>query len=84
MATINIYQLPTGHPKLFDDGAGFLPEHTKVYSYESNNTDLEHIFTKFNIHHPADFTGHSLSVSDIVEIDGVKWQVEFIGWNKLS
>ena len=27
---------------------------------------LEDIFTRFNIDHPADFKGHSLSVSDIV------------------
>lgn len=28
--------------------------------------DLESIYEKFNIDHPADFTGHSLSVSDVV------------------
>ena len=28
--------------------------------------DLESIYTRFNIDHPADFKGHSLSVSDIV------------------
>ena len=30
------------------------------------DTTLESIFTQFNIDHPADFHGHSLSVSDIV------------------
>lgn len=30
------------------------------------NTTLEDIYRTFNIDHPADFTGHSLSVSDIV------------------
>lgn len=29
-------------------------------------TSLEDIYTRFNIDHPADFRGHSLSVSDIV------------------
>jgi len=29
---------------------------------------LDDIFTEFNINHPADFTGHSLSVSDIIAI----------------
>ena len=29
-------------------------------------TSLEDIFTRFNIDHPADFTGHSLSMSDII------------------
>ncbi len=30
--------------------------------------DLEDIYRKFNIDHPADYTGHSLSVSDIVAL----------------
>ncbi len=30
------------------------------------DTSLESIFTRFNIDHPKDFTGHSLSVSDVV------------------
>lgn len=30
--------------------------------------DLNSIYAEFNINHPADFTGHSLSVSDIVVI----------------
>ena len=34
---------------------------------------LEQIYVEFNLHRPADFTGHSLSVSDIVALkqDGV-------------
>lgn len=32
------------------------------------NVMLEGIYTKFNIHHPEDFRGHSLSVSDIVAL----------------
>ncbi|WP_414655365.1 YodL domain-containing protein [Extibacter muris] len=32
----------------------------------SAGTSLEDIFTRFNIDHPQDFKGHSLSVSDIV------------------
>lgn len=81
MANINIYQLPSGHPRLFDDYVGFLPEHHLVYSYESDDTNLESIFIRFNFNHPSDYHGHSLSVSDIVEIDGIKYQAEHIGWN---
>ncbi len=32
------------------------------------DTMLEEIYTKFNIDHPKDFHGHSLSVSDIIVI----------------
>ncbi len=31
-------------------------------------TSLEDIYTRFNIDHPKDFRGHSLSVSDFSEI----------------
>ncbi len=34
----------------------------------SAHETLDSIYTKFNINHPADFTGHSLSVSDVVTI----------------
>ncbi len=39
--------------------AGTLPE----------GKGLDDIFTEFNINHPADFTGHSLSVSDLIVIE---------------
>ena len=38
-----------------------------VYSAElTPGTSLEDIYTRFNIDHPKDFEGHSLSVSDVV------------------
>ena len=36
--------------------------------YKDQNTMLDSIYEKFNIAHPSDFYGHSLSVSDIVAI----------------
>lgn len=56
-----------------------IADYTLVYSgdnicykngVECRNTEtaLEILFTKFNIRRPSDFTGHSLSMSDIVEI----------------
>ena len=36
--------------------------------YKDLNTMLEQTYKKFNIDHPADFRGHSLSVSDIIAI----------------
>lgn len=32
------------------------------------HTQLEEIFAKFNVNHPEHFAGHSLSVSDVVEV----------------
>lgn len=41
---------------------------------------LENLFYKFNTQHPDDFKGHSLSVSDIVELDGLAYYCNSTGW----
>jgi hypothetical protein len=84
-ATYEIWQLkdtPENRPIQFADYAFAslyrLTEsrYSKVYeATASGDTDsLDKIFMKFNIDHPADFIGHSLSKSDIVVInqDGKK------------
>ena len=39
-----------------------------VYEGEIETNDLESIYTKFNLNHPREFIGHSLSMSDVVEL----------------
>ena len=36
--------------------------------YKDRETMLEEMYATFNINHPSDFRGHSLSVSDIVAL----------------
>ena len=43
-------------------------KYKKVYEGNMHVDDLDHIFTIFNVDRPADFNGHSLSVSDIVQV----------------
>ena len=45
---------------------------------------LEKIYLMFNLSKPNDFHGHSLSVSDVVELDGEKYYVERFGFKKVS
>ena len=40
----------------------------KLPPYTNQSVMLEQLYMKFNIDHPADFRGHSLSVSDIVAL----------------
>ena len=40
----------------------------RVYDGKLDCNSLETIYEKFNINHPADYKGRSLSVSDVVEI----------------
>jgi hypothetical protein len=45
-----------------------LKNYDVAYDGQIETNDLEQIFEKFNTAHPPGFTGHSLSMSDIVEL----------------
>ena len=45
---------------------------------------LEELFEIFNIRRPEDFEGHSMSVSDIVEVGGENYYCDAAGWVKLE
>ena len=74
---------------------GVTPEHDgydAIYigglaDYGDNKTNLDMIYQRFNVDHPADFKGHSLSVSDVVALkkDGVVscHYVDSIGFREL-
>lgn len=49
-------------------------DYERVYMGRYYGESLEDIFEKFNMDHPKDFTGHSLSVSDVVVLhqDGIE------------
>ncbi len=62
-----------------------ISQYKKVYEDEvTEMTDLFHIlesiFEKFNHRHPYDFHGHSLSVSDVVNVDGINYYCDSYGW----
>ena len=78
VSSFSIYQLKGGNETLdyrFEpldsihrNGLSVKPENYELV-YEAPLTakdNLESIYTRFNVDRPADFTGHSLSVSDIV------------------
>lgn len=59
-----------------------------VYSGQLfNGETLDSIYERFNLHHPADFRGHSLSVSDVIVLhqDGKDqaWYVDSFGFKKV-
>lgn len=62
--------------------------YNKVFNGEVNCETLEDVFRKFNIDHPAGYTGRSLSVSDVVEItDGERKGFYFcdsVGFKKID
>lgn len=63
---------------------GILPDTENFTDEESFVIDvLEELFYVFNCDHPEDFMGHSLSVSDVVVIDGEKYYCDSFGWKKI-
>ena len=62
-----------------------ISQYKKVYEGEVTEMGnlvsvLESIFEKFNLQHPYDFHGHSLSVSDVVNVDGINYYCDIYGW----
>lgn len=63
-----------------------LDHYEKVYEGEfrdvtkDDNVVCEVLFERFNIERPADFKGHSLSVSDIIVLDGRKYYTDIVGF----
>lgn len=59
-----------------------------VYDGPLETNDLESIYAKFNMDHPEDFKGHSLSISDVVELyDGngsAFFYVDYIGFTAIE
>ena len=62
--------------------------YSQVYAGVCDCNNLEDVFFKFNVEKPIDFTGHSLSVSDVVEIlDGENKEAYFcdsFGFKKIG
>ena len=67
-----------------------ITDYKEVYSSELQTTIedkmavLEQLFDKFNRNHPEDFTGHSLSVSDVVILDNEIYFCDSFGWKKVA
>ena len=59
--------------------------YSKVYEgyIKDSDTILDDIYYKFNMKHPEDFKGHSLSVSDVVELDGKFYYCDSYGWTEI-
>lgn len=66
-------------------------DYEEVYEGDINVIDsvsdaitLELLFNRFNINHPADFTGHSMSESDIVILDGKAYYCDMVGFKEIA
>ena len=96
-----IYQLPEESDMIYMNfdyaskhGGVDISEYERVYSGEIEVTEkvtdqiayvLEKLFVKFNTDIPEDYEGRSMSVSDIVYLEGIgDCFCDSIGWKKLD
>ena len=56
----------------------------EIEDKENIFTTLERLFYIFNMEHPSDFRGHSLSVSDVVYLDGKYYYCDSFGYKELT
>ena len=76
----------------FAETHGFkMSDYEEVYSGEREQKHiLSNLFEEFNLNHPADFRGRSMSVSDVVALkkDGNDYwywyYVDAIGWKEIT
>ena len=65
-----------------------LKDYEVVYEGEIEDgeveTVLEDFFTMFNVYHPRNFNGRSMSISDIVELEGEYYYTESFGFKKIT
>ena len=62
-------------------------DYKEVYRGTGEYT-LDKLFEKFNLNHPADYKGHSLSVSDVVALkkdnEWVWYYCDSLGWQNIT
>lgn len=68
-----------------------ISDYTVVYqgeerksNYKKDTQLLERLFCKFNMDHPDDFMGRSLSMSDVVVIGNNYYYCDTFGWKKIT
>lgn len=90
---VEIYQLDADNSQVFEDATSDVVDMTEykkvyktlitLYNQYIDSTDrevLSIIFQHFNINRPDDYKARSLSVSDVVILDGIKYYCQKDGW----
>lgn len=91
MAHVRVYQADIMAPNKFM-GYDFSMKHggverkyyKTVFSGELAARDLEDVYLILNTNRPENYNGHSLSVSDVVEMDGKKYFVDSFGFKEIE
>ena len=94
--TYSIFQLPVEHGNAFMNhsfaqthGGIHFSDYKTVYTGEIDGNDpneiLEKLYVMFNLNHPADYRGRSLSVSDLVALEDTgTYFCDSFGWKQIN
>lgn len=94
--TYSIFQLPIENDNTFmshsfteKHGGVKISDYKTVYTGQIDGTNvneiLEKLYSKFNTDHPADYRARSLSVSDLVALEGTgTYFCDSFGWKQIS
>lgn len=94
--TYTIFQLPAEHDLCFMNhsfaerhGGVKIRDYKTVYTGYIEGSDpteiLEKLYTIFNCNHPSDYTGRSLSVSDLVALEDTgTYFCDSVGWKQIN
>lgn len=56
-----------------------------IYDFiRENSYTLDDCFCEFNLNHPHGFKGHSLSVSDVIEVNGELYYIDGFGFKRVK
>ena len=55
-----------------------------ILTVRDDSDALDNLYNVFNVRHPNDFKGRSMSVSDIIDLDGRMYYVEPFGYKRIS
>ena len=91
MAKVKVYQLDIEHANKFmsyrfacTHGGIHHKDYKIVFDGELPTNDLEGIFLILNSRHPDGYNGHSLSVSDVITVEGLgTFYVDSFGFSEL-
>lgn len=64
--------------------SGYIDLEVDEISRDSTLYILDKIFEQLNLYRPEDYKCHSLSVSDVVELNGVYYFCDSMGWKELD
>ncbi|MBR3600247.1 MAG: hypothetical protein IKL53_10280 [Lachnospiraceae bacterium] len=91
MAKVRVYQLDIEHENKFmsyqfacNHGGIHRKDYRTVFKGELPTNDLEGIYLILNSRHPEGYKGHSLSVSDVITVEGLgTFYVDSFGFSEL-